>query len=100
MGYSSTIFVCVVWPGQTESANHLPTINSSFPNDDDNAYCTLNLIEFPEKIATQPLCIFNRHDILEGIGSKDVRLVLQSLVADKLLTLEELNDRILTFNFG
>ena len=42
----------------------------------------------------------DRHDVLEGIGRKEVRLLLGQLVADKLITLEELNQQIMSFNFG
>lgn len=55
------------------------------------AYCYILLFMF--------LYIF-RHDILEGIGPKEVRLVLQRLVAEKLISLDELNDRLVSFNYG
>ena len=42
----------------------------------------------------------DRHDVLEGIRRKEVRLLLLQLVADKLIALEELNQQIMTFNFG
>lgn len=40
------------------------------------------------------------HDILEGMGPYDVKLVLNSLIEQKHLTLDTLNYRITSFDYG
>lgn len=40
------------------------------------------------------------HDILEGVAPLEVKLLLRKCIADGLLSLEELNDRLLHFNYG
>lgn len=40
------------------------------------------------------------HDILEGIGGLEVKLVLGSLIEDKLVTLDQVNYRITSFDYG
>lgn len=40
------------------------------------------------------------HDILEGVGPYEVKLVLNSLVEQKHLTLDKLNNRITSFDYG
>ena len=41
-----------------------------------------------------------RHDFLEGVGPKEVRLVLASLVTEKIITLDELNKQMMSFDYG
>jgi hypothetical protein len=40
------------------------------------------------------------HDLLEGICKKELLLVLQCLVQDRLITLDELNNRLVEHNYG
>lgn len=40
------------------------------------------------------------HDVLEGVGPYEVKLVLNSLIEQKYLTLEKLNYRITSFDYG
>ncbi|RXN36123.1 hypothetical protein ROHU_003222 [Labeo rohita] len=40
------------------------------------------------------------HDLLEGVGPYELKLVLSSLIEDKHLTLEKLNFRITSFDYG
>lgn len=40
------------------------------------------------------------HDVLEGVGPYEVKLVLSSLIEQKHLTLEKLNYRITSFDYG
>ena len=40
------------------------------------------------------------HDVLEGVGPYEVKLVLNSLIEQKHLTLEKLNHRITSFDYG
>lgn len=40
------------------------------------------------------------HDILEGVAPLEVKLLLCKCIADGLLSLEELNDRLIRFNYG
>ena len=40
------------------------------------------------------------HDLLEGVGPYELKLVLSSLIGDKHLTLEKLNYRITSFDYG
>ncbi|KAK0137993.1 hypothetical protein N1851_025801 [Merluccius polli] len=40
------------------------------------------------------------HDILEGIGPYEVKLILNSLIENNHLTLDKLNYRITSFNYG
>lgn len=40
------------------------------------------------------------HDVLEGVGPYEVKLVLNSLIEQKHLTLEKLNYRITSFDYG
>lgn len=55
------------------------------------------------------LCYFNvthnqvadvMHDLLEGVGPYELKLILCSLIEDKHLTLEKLNFRITSFDYG
>jgi len=40
------------------------------------------------------------HDILEGVGAYEVKLVLNSLIGQKLISLDKLNYRITSFDYG
>ena len=40
------------------------------------------------------------HDILEGVASREVKLLLKHCISRKYLTLEEYNRRLINFNFG
>ncbi|XP_049333157.1 uncharacterized protein LOC111195806 isoform X1 [Astyanax mexicanus] len=40
------------------------------------------------------------HDILEGIGGYEVKLVLNSLIEQKLITLDQINYRLTSFDYG
>lgn len=40
------------------------------------------------------------HDILEGVGGYELKLVLSSLVADKHLALDQVNSRLTSFDYG
>lgn len=40
------------------------------------------------------------HDVLEGVGPYKVKLVLNSLIKQNYLTLEKLNSRIISFDYG
>lgn len=40
------------------------------------------------------------HDILEGIGPFEIKLFLKYVVKEKILTLDEINNRLKSFNFG
>lgn len=40
------------------------------------------------------------HDILEGIGQLEIKLFLKYLLAEKVITLQEINKRLKSFNFG
>lgn len=43
--------------------------------------------------------VCTRHDILEGIGKKELKLLLAQLIQEKYITLQELNDRIVNFSY-
>ncbi len=40
------------------------------------------------------------YDILEGVGGYEIKLVLNSLIEQKVMTLEQLNYRLTSFNYG
>ena len=40
------------------------------------------------------------HDILKGVAPLEVKLLLSKCTTDGLITLDELNDRLVNFNFG
>ncbi|XP_066535471.1 uncharacterized protein [Hoplias malabaricus] len=40
------------------------------------------------------------HDILEGIGGYEVKLVLNSLIEQKIVTLDQINYRLTSFDYG
>ena len=40
------------------------------------------------------------HDVLEGVGPKEIRLLLLHCVSSKFFTLEEYNERLASFNYG
>lgn len=42
--------------------------------------------------------VFIMHDILEGIGGYELKLVVNSLIEQKLFTLEQLNYRLTSFD--
>ena len=40
------------------------------------------------------------HDILEGIGKRELKLILSAFIESKTISLSYLNNRIESFNFG
>lgn len=47
--------------------------------------------------STVPDCM---HDILEGIGKRELKLILNSLAQKKIVTLDTFNDRLISFDYG
>lgn len=40
------------------------------------------------------------HDILEGVGKRELKAVISALIQSKIISLQQLNDRIASFKFG
>lgn len=40
------------------------------------------------------------HDILEGVGDWEIKLVLNALMDQEVLTIEQLNYRLTSFDYG
>ncbi len=50
---------------------------------------------------TENVCVDVMHDILEGVAPLEVKLMLQHFIyVEKLFTLEQLNDKITSFDYG
>ena len=50
---------------------------------------------------TEGVCVDIMHDVLEGVAPLEVKLLLRQLIyEDNLFTLEQLNDRISSFDYG
>lgn len=60
--------------------------------------CSLNKLQFYH--VTDNVAPDVMHDILEGVGGYEMKLVLNSLIEQKLLTLEQLNYRLTSFDYG
>ena len=43
---------------------------------------------------------FCRHDILEGIGKVEVKCLLDALIKDRIITLDDLNEKVTTLDYG
>lgn len=60
--------------------------------------CSLNKLQFyhvTDNITTDVM-----HDILEGIGGLEIKLVLNSSIEQKVMTLEQVNNRLVSFDYG
>ncbi len=60
--------------------------------------CSLNKLQFYH--VTDNVTPDVMHDILEGVGGYETKLVLNSLIEQKLLTLDQLNNRLTSFDYG
>ncbi|KAK9963884.1 hypothetical protein ABG768_005106 [Culter alburnus] len=60
--------------------------------------CSLNKLQFYH--VTYNVTPDVMHDILEGVGGYETKLVLSSLIEQKLLTLDQLNNRLTSFDYG
>ncbi|XP_032366042.1 uncharacterized protein LOC116684672 [Etheostoma spectabile] len=60
--------------------------------------CALNKLQFYH--VTDNVAPDVMHDILEGVGGFEMKLVLNSLIEQKLITLEQLNYRLTSFDYG
>lgn len=60
--------------------------------------CSLNKLEFYH--VTDNVTPDIMHDILEGVGGFELKLVLNSLIEQKILTLDQLNYRLTSFDYG
>ncbi|XP_016366511.1 uncharacterized protein LOC107707121 [Sinocyclocheilus rhinocerous] len=59
--------------------------------------CSLNKLQFYH--ITDNVTPDVMHDILEGVGGYETKLVLNSLIEQKLLTLDQLNNRLTSFDY-
>ena len=60
--------------------------------------CSLNKLQFyhvTDNVTTDVM-----HDILEGVGGLEIKLVLNSLIEQKVMTLEQVNNRLVSFDYG
>ncbi len=60
--------------------------------------CSFNKLKFDH--VTDNITPDVMHDILEGVGGNEIKLVLDSLIEQKLMTLEQLNYRLTSFDYG
>lgn len=60
--------------------------------------CSLNKLQFYH--VTDNVTPDVMHDILEGVGGYETKLVLNSLIEQKVLTLDQLNNRLTSFDYG
>nr|XP_054591281.1 uncharacterized protein LOC129155120 isoform X1 [Nothobranchius furzeri]XP_054591300.1 uncharacterized protein LOC129155133 isoform X1 [Nothobranchius furzeri]XP_054591301.1 uncharacterized protein LOC129155133 isoform X1 [Nothobranchius furzeri]XP_054591321.1 uncharacterized protein LOC129155141 isoform X1 [Nothobranchius furzeri]XP_054591322.1 uncharacterized protein LOC129155141 isoform X1 [Nothobranchius furzeri]XP_054591360.1 uncharacterized protein LOC129155163 isoform X1 [Nothobranch len=60
--------------------------------------CSLNKLQFYH--VTDNVAPDVMHDILEGIGGYEIKLVLNALIEQKIVTLDQLNYRLTSFDYG
>lgn len=78
--------------------NMLQTDREAFKKTGVKCAFTLDTLPYFSSIeSTVPDCM---HDILEGLGKRELKLILRSLSEKRQVCLEDFNDRLISFDYG